>query len=161
MINADFIQFLKDRLADEKYMAFLFREKSSQELVDRIPIELSIDDVEVEGDNVVSVARFTHNPSIVTFKEDTMPCDDHVSLIDESSDEDSIFQSIDDDEEYLLKRKDELNVNDYEIESDESDDYGASNYDRFYEEFNYDDNSSMNVEFSDDNSMYVNFSDNE
>jgi len=161
MINADFIEFLKDRPADEKYMAFIFREKSSQEIVDRIPIELSIDDVEVEGNNVVSVARFTHNPSIVTFKEDTMSCDDHISPIDddESSDEDSIFQSTDDDEEYLLKRRDELKVNDYELESDE---YGASDYDRFYEEFNYDDTSSMYVQFSDDdNSMYVNFSDDE
>jgi len=159
MINADLIKFLKDRPADEKYMAFIFRKKSTQEIIDRIPIELSIDDVEVEGDNVVSVARFTHNPSIVTFKEDAsiITFNNDVSPIpsdDESSDEDSIFQSTDDDEEYLLNRRQELMVNDYEIESDESDEYGTSDYDRFNDEFNQDDNKYV-VFSEDENSMYI------
>jgi len=153
MLKNDFIKYLSDR-PEEKYYAFIIREKNPvvEEIIERIPIELSIDDVKVEGSNTVSVARFTYNPSIVTFKEDAT-----IITIenDESSDDDhSIFKSTDDDEEYLLKRRKDLTFNDYEVESDESDEYGTSDYDRFNNEFNQEDNKYV-VFSEDENSMYI------
>ena len=162
MLKNDFIKYLSDR-PEEKYYAFIIREKNPvvEEIIERIPIELSIDDVKVEGSNTVSVARFTYNPSIVTFKEDAtiITIENDVSPIpsddDESSDDDhSIFKSTDDDEEYLLKRRKDLTFNDYEVESDESDEYGTSDYDRFNSEFNQEDNKYV-VFSEDENSMYI------